>query len=143
MGTFEGSMRKYLYADIHDVVRASQDPEQDVQILDVRSLEQYQGVVRRSKHAGRIPGAVSLPYKQLMNPRHALLEQDELRRLFERVGVDLQKKVIVYCNGGVSACVVAAALDSLGSEDEPRNWSVYDGSWNEYGNQDTFPFDGG
>lgn len=143
MSSFEASMNRHLYADIDDVVKASKDPKQAVQILDVRSVEQHQGSVRRGKHAGRIPSAKSLPYKQLLDSSTSILEPDKLRQVFDRSGINLQEKVIVYCNGGVSACVAAAALECLRSEDGPRLWSVYDGSWNEYGNQDKYPFDGG
>ena len=56
---FQADLRKDLYADIADVVRASQESSGAVQILDVRSVQQFQGTVRRSKHAGRVPGTSS------------------------------------------------------------------------------------
>lgn len=140
---FQADLRKDLYADIADVVRASQESSGAVQILDVRSVQQFQGTVRRSKHAGRVPGAKNLPYKQLLGTGQTLLEEAQLKEAFTGAGIDLEKKVIVYCNGGVSACVAAAALESLSTGQNPIRWSVYDGSWNEYGNQDTYPFDGG
>eukprot|EP00892_Ulva_mutabilis_P006869 jgi/Ulvmu1/4554/UM002_0282.1 len=143
MAAFEAEMRPELYADIKDVVHASQQPNGAVQILDVRSLPQYHGTVRRSKHAGRVPGAKSMPYKQLLRSGQGLLEKEELRQVFAGAGIDLTKRIIVYCNGGVSACVAAAAIQSLSTEKQPTSWSVYDGSWNEYGNQDVYPFDGG
>lgn len=143
MASFEADMRKDLYADIQDVVRVSQCPTGDVQILDVRSLQQFHGTVRRSKHAGRVPGAKPLPYKHLLESGRALLQKDKLQQVFAEAGVDLSKAIILYCNGGVSACVAAAAIESLGTEQNPTSWSVYDGSWNEYGNQDVYPFDGG
>jgi thiosulfate/3-mercaptopyruvate sulfurtransferase len=77
-----------------------------------------------------MPSSVSLPYKEILSSDGHLVPFDALVAKFEAVGVDLTKPVLVYCNGGVSACVVAAALESVGH----GQWSVYDGSWNEYGN---------
>ncbi|MCO5606929.1 hypothetical protein L7F22_061120 [Adiantum nelumboides] len=37
--------------------------EANVRIIDARSQGQYSGFVRRSKHGGRIPGAVNIPRK--------------------------------------------------------------------------------
>ena len=37
-------------------------------IIDARDQPQFDGTVRRSKHAGRIPGAISLPRKKLLDP---------------------------------------------------------------------------
>ena len=80
--------------------------------------------------AGRMPGAVSLPFKELLDSEGALLGHQELVCKLEGAGLDLSQRVVVYCNGGVSACVAATALQCVGH----KQWSVYDGSWNEYGN---------
>lgn len=37
--------------------------EDDLKIIDARSQEQYDGLLRRSKHGGRIPGAINIPRK--------------------------------------------------------------------------------
>ena len=77
-----------------------------------------------------MPSAVNLPFKQLLDIDGVLLNVQSLVGMFEQAGLDLAQPVAVYCNGGVSACVAATALESVGH----RQWSVYDGSWNEYGN---------
>jgi hypothetical protein len=59
-----------------------------------------------------------------------LKEVEGLHDVFSSVGVDVARGGVLYCNGGLSACVLHAALEVLGAS----HWKVYDGSWNEYGN---------
>jgi thiosulfate/3-mercaptopyruvate sulfurtransferase len=47
--------------------------------------------------------------------------------------------VIVYCNGGISCTVPQNALRLLGRDDV----AVYDGSWNEWGNDEARPVKSG
>jgi thiosulfate/3-mercaptopyruvate sulfurtransferase len=47
----------------------------------------------------------------------------------------LPPEIIVYCNGGVSCSVPLHALRMLGRD----GVSVYDGSWNEWGNDNRRP----
>lgn len=79
-----------------------------------------------------MPSAINLPYKEFLDSKGVLSSCETVVSALEGAGIDLQKPVLVYCNGGVSACVAAAALESVGH----KQWSVYDGSWNEYGNLD-------
>ena len=53
---------------------------------------------------------------------------DELREHFSAAGVDVSKKTIVHCAGGVSCCGAALALDRLGAE-----YQIYDGPWRPAG----------
>jgi thiosulfate/3-mercaptopyruvate sulfurtransferase len=60
---------------------------------------------------------------------------EQQRAVLEAAGVSFedqqqqQQRVVLYCNGGVAACTAALALQRLGVKD----WGVYDGSWNEWG----------
>jgi thiosulfate/3-mercaptopyruvate sulfurtransferase len=60
---------------------------------------------------------------------------DECRAIFEAAGVDLSKPVITSCGSGITAAVLALALERLGHKD----WSLYDGSWAEWGMFPTVP----
>lgn len=124
---------------------SSQPPPQDcctsVLLLDTRNPQQYSGTVKRGPRGGRIPGAVNMPRAALLDDAtHTWLPLKQQRQQLAQAGVVLPDPgtgaadssstqcVVVYCNGGVAACTAALALHRIGH----RNWSVYDGSWNEY-----------
>lgn len=137
MTDFESNLDTSRYASLQDVESAA--AAGGTQIVDARSHEQFTGAVRRARHGGHVPGAVNVPHSSVVDSQTGeLLDESHLESVFEAAGVELNRPGILYCNGGVSACVVEAALTVLGSE----NWRVYDGSWNEYGNLDAPALEG-
>lgn len=110
-------------------------------LVDGRSSAQFRGDERRARRAGRIPGAVSVPYRTLLNPDGIGLRSDkELQNIFRQAGL-LDKngncryqRVISYCNGGVASTLILLALARCGVELDTL--ASYDGSWNEWGNLD-------
>ena len=105
-------------------------------LVDVRSAERFKGVGDEPwpvKHKGHIPGAVNLPFAEVINPEtRTILPADQLAAKFLQVGITPDKPVILSCGSGVTACVVAFALHLTGHS----QYSVYDGSWAEWGNRD-------
>ena len=106
----------------------------DVLLVDARAPEQYAGKSSAATRAGHIPGARNVPYAALIDPSSGRFRgKDELARTFADAGIDVEHlppEVVVYCNGGVSCTVASSALAILGHEEV----AVYDGSWNEWGN---------
>lgn len=108
------------------------------QVLDARSRGRFAGTEpepRPGLRAGHIPGAKNLPYTELTAPDGLLLSPGALREKLLAAGLDLAKPVITSCGSGVTACAVALGLEVAGVTD----WSVYDGSWAEWGRPDGPP----
>jgi thiosulfate/3-mercaptopyruvate sulfurtransferase len=97
-------------------------------LLDARVPERYRGEVEPiDPVAGRIPGALNMPFGELA-PEGRLLPPEELRARFEAAGVQSGDQAVAYCGSGVTACVVvlAAAVAGLGPT------RLYPGSWSEW-----------
>lgn len=104
----------------------------EAEVVDARSPGRFRGEepeVRPGLRSGHMPGAKNVHYATLLNPDGTMKPAAETRAVFEAAGVDLAKPVIATCGSGISACILALALERLGH----RKWSVYDGSWAEWG----------
>lgn len=103
------------------------------QVIDARSRARFEGSVtepRPGLRAGHIPGSRNVPFSDLIDPETAVMKPlPELRTIFEKAGVDIEKPVVTSCGSGVSAGVLTLALYRLGG----RGSALYDGSWSEWG----------
>jgi thiosulfate/3-mercaptopyruvate sulfurtransferase len=125
-----------------ETVARLNDP--NVQILDVRTPQEFIGEDIRAIRGGHIPGAINIPYeqnwidpetlgklarKQITNNAGMSLKPAEgLKRLYSRL--DPNKETIVYCQSGARASQTAGVLQQLGF----TKVKVYDSSWLGYGN---------
>ncbi len=76
---------------------------------------------------GHIAGSVNVPYEMLLNASGQFRPVEEIRQAFAaHLAVD--RPVITYCGGGISATVDAFALRLIGKHDV----RVYDGSMSEW-----------
>ena len=53
---------------------------------------------------------------------------EEILNIINEKGLDPNKPMTISCQGGVTACILFAALRDMGYQ----NCSVYDGSWSEF-----------
>ena len=97
-------------------------------VLDARVRERYRGEVEPiDPVAGRIPGAVNMPFGELA-PEGRFLAPGELRARFEAAGVASGDEAVAYCGSGVTACVVVLAAEAAGI----GATRLYPGSWSEW-----------
>lgn len=114
-------------------------------ILDVRTPEEYSGLLfapafagpafapgndphEVAQRPGHVPGAVNLPWDEVVNPDDTFRADDELAARF--AGLDLAVGVITYCWVGARSAHTWFVLRELLGHDDIKN---YDGSWAEYG----------
>ena len=101
-------------------------------IIDARGPGRFRGddpEPRPGLRQGRIPGSKNVPMGQLYNDDGTMKSVPDLRAVFEAADVDLLRPAIATCGSGITAASLALALERLGK----RDWSVYDGSWTEWG----------
>ena len=127
-----------LVRDLSDMKALLKD--KSVEIVDARAPERFAGKApepRPGLRSGHIPGAYNVPFGRLLNKDGTLKSAPELQRLFEQAGVDLNKPVVTSCGSGITASVLALGLAELGH----RRTSVYDGSWSEWGADQSLPIE--
>ena len=129
-----------LVRDLSDMKALLKD--KSAQIIDARAPERFAGKApepRAGLRSGHIPGSHNVPFGKLLNQDGTLKSAPELQRLFEQAGVDLNKPVVTSCGSGITASVLALGLAELGH----RRTSVYDGSWSEWGADQSLPMETG
>ncbi|MEO1609559.1 MAG: 3-mercaptopyruvate sulfurtransferase [Pseudomonadota bacterium] len=131
---FTPRMNPALIRNIDDIKAIVQSG--GAQIVDARAAERFHGTVpepRPGLRAGHMPGARNVPYTLLLNDNGTLKTSTEIRAAFEAAGIDIVQPAVATCGSGVTACVLALALAMIGSPDT----AVYDGSWVEWGDQNS------
>jgi len=128
--------QNHLVRDVTQVSHASKLGT--TQIVDARAAARFRGDApepREGLRAGHIPGSRNVPFTDLLNADKTMKSPDETRRVFEQAGVDVTQPVITSCGSGITAAILALALERLGND----GWSLYDGSWAEWGMFPTVP----
>lgn len=129
-----------------DEVLASLEAE-DVQILDVRSEEEYLGlrvspgtspIDHGAQAWGRIPSAKHLYFGSLLGEDGRFLDPQALVAKFTSAGIFLDRPVFLYCRLGHRASMAWFILSEIIGFDLAR---VYDGSWTEWGSMVGMPIE--
>jgi rhodanese-related sulfurtransferase len=102
-------------------------------IVDARPEARFNCTVpepRSDVKGGRIPGSLNVPSSSLSNEDGTMKSPEDLRKIFETAGVEIDgKPIVTSCGSGITACVVMLALEIAGAKEV----SLYDGSWTEFG----------
>ena len=109
--------------------------------LNALSHEQHKGTGGVTYgRPGRIAGSSCVPAASLFGPDKALKPIADLRTAFEGVGAAPDKRVLVYCGGGIAATLDAFVLTAILGH---KNVSVYDNSMQEWSNDASLPMETG
>ncbi|MFD1331472.1 3-mercaptopyruvate sulfurtransferase [Methylopila musalis] len=101
------------------------------QVIDARPAARFRGEAaepRPGLASGHIPGSLNVPFDQVVKDGR-LADEAALRAAFEAAGVDVSAPIVTTCGSGVSAAILALALEGAGGKAE----GLYDGSWAEWG----------
>jgi thiosulfate/3-mercaptopyruvate sulfurtransferase len=102
-----------------------------VPLLDARLGERYRGETEPiDPKAGHIPGAINLPYTQVVKPDGTFKSPDDLRRQYRALGAE--RGAVFYCGSGVNATQQLLAMEIAGLPDA----RLYAGSWSDWSNRD-------
>ncbi len=127
------SVQNQMVVDVTQVAHAAKLA--DHEILDARSAARFRGEEpepRAGLRSGHIPGSKNVPYRSLLNEDGTMKSPEALRAVFGAAGADLSKPAITTCGSGVTAAILALALERIGV----ARVAVYDGAWAEWGMYD-------
>jgi len=109
--------------------------------LNALSLDQHKGTGGVTYgRPGRIAGSSCVPAASLFGADKTFKPINDLRVAFEDVGTTPDKKVLVYCGGGIAATLDAFVLTALLGH---NNVSVYDNSMQEWSTDASLPMEVG
>ncbi len=108
-------------------------------LVDVRSSDEFSGKLTHmadypqegALRGGHIPGAISQPWAQTVNPDGTFKSYEELTTMYGNKGVTAEKDIIAYCRIAERSSHTWFILKYLLGFEKVRN---YDGSWTEWGN---------
>lgn len=106
--------------------------QQNTQLWDCRSLEEFNGEKRMARRAGHIPHAIHFDWLNLFdkNNHFKMKSLNTIATQLEQKGLNLSQPLIVYCQSHHRSSLAYLVARLL-------NCSVraYDGAWSEWGNQ--------
>ena len=112
----------------------------DVRTCSINALapDLHCGANPRYGRPGRIPGSVNVPAASLQDPATlALRPAEQIAPIFESVGAEKSKRILIYCGGGIAATLDAFLLHQLGYGD----LAVYDASMSEWAKDASLPIE--
>lgn len=111
-------------------------------ILDTRSTDEYLGINQKkgAAKAGRIPGSIQIDWAEAINYHtdKSLKSVEELEKIYNRLGVEKNHPILVYCHSGVRSAHTTFVLTQILMYKNVKN---YDGSWTEWSHHDELPIE--
>lgn len=123
LGNFKAHLNEKAFIDSKKVLDDLKSAQHLV--MDARSKDRFD--------EAHMPGAMNLPYTELLESGK-MKSSDELKSIYSK-WVSKGQSLTCSCGSGVTACILALGADLSGVE----NISVYDASWSEWGQDESFP----
>ena len=120
---FTGRVNPGVRASIGDIAGSK-----GLKLVDTRSLEEYNGDAGTGENPGHIPGAIPLPWQDLVGQDGQLVcSETQAQRVFDAAKIDRSDRIVTYCQVGARAAVTYSALKRLGYDVR-----LYDASFAEW-----------
>lgn len=132
-GQFEVQWHYDFIAD-HNWIGAHLEDD-DVQVIDVRSAEEFSGVDVRSARGGHVPGAIHFDWRHLLQNNGRLKPEAELRSVLAEHDIVADKDAVLYCQTHMRSSYALLVLKLLGF----TRTRGYPGAWSDWGNRDDTP----
>jgi len=104
--------------------------DESIQVLDARSSKRFLALEEEPRdglRSGHIPSSKNLHYSSLIIDG-VFIPNSKINSVFKAFNLN-DKEIIYSCGSGITACILALAGVQIGI----NNFSVYDGSWSEWG----------
>ena len=109
----------------------------NVMLLDSRSVAEYQGQKKFAAKAGHIPGAVNIDWLEFIdqNNNARLKSEPDIRAMLSKQGLSSDKTIVTYCQTHHRSALTYWVLKALGFS----KIKGYPGSWSDWGNASDTP----
>ncbi|MEP1095466.1 MAG: rhodanese-like domain-containing protein [Cyclobacteriaceae bacterium] len=139
-GNFDIEPNMNLLADKEEVLASIEDERVD--IVDCRAQVYYTAIeATHGARKGRVPGAKTIPYTTLYQETdigaYKFKTLDQISEIFEGQELKKDQSIVLYCHIGMQLTVVYTAAKLLGY----KNVKMYDGSFREWGPDETLPIE--
>ena len=106
--------------------------------MDTRSEQEYKGekLLSGAGKKGRIPNSVWVEWHEDLNEDNTFQTAAEIKAMYGRNGITVDKKVITYCQSAVRSSHAVFTMTQLLGYENVKN---YDGSWLEWSNNEDLP----